>query len=83
MALPKEEITPFNKTMNYIEGLVSPSKPEPHALSPQATEFVPAAHSANADVETAALLQNFNAKLLSVNHPHRYVRNLQHSWIPA
>ena len=54
MALPKEEITPFNKTMNYLEGLVSPSKPEPHALSTQATAFVPAAHSANADVETAA-----------------------------
>lgn len=54
MALPKEEITPFNKTMNYLEGLVLPSKPEPLALSPQATEFVPAAHSVNAHVETAA-----------------------------
>lgn len=53
MALPKEEITPFNKTMNYLEGLVSPYKPEPHTLSPQATAFVPSAHSANADVETA------------------------------
>lgn len=54
MTLPKEEITPFNKTMNYLEGLVSPYKPEPHTLSPQATAFVPSAHSANADVETAA-----------------------------
>ena len=81
MALPKEEITPFNKTMNYLEGLVSPSKPEPHALSTQATA------SDQQHIQQMPmlrpLLQNFNAKLLSVNHPHKYIRNLQHSWIPT
>lgn len=37
---PKKEISPFDKTMNYLDGLYSAVPPQ-QILSPQATTFVP------------------------------------------
>ncbi|XP_062603510.1 uncharacterized protein LOC134265290 [Saccostrea cucullata] len=49
---PKEEMSPFDKTLNYLDGLNSPVRPT-QTLSPQATPFIPLSRVMPGEVESS------------------------------